>query len=450
MGKVRDCCGWTAWFEMAGIDEDGRATATRRGTVTAPHSMVMPSLADIQRARELISDAVVRTPLVPALALRQRVPGPLFLKLENLQRTGSFKDRGALNRLLALSAEERARGVVTASAGNHAQAVAYHGARLGIPVQVVMPEHTPLIKVTNTRRFGADVRFHGATLDESITEARRLEREESRILVHAFDDERVIAGQGTIGLELLEQLDNITAVVVPIGGGGLISGIAIALKEQRPSVKVFGVEAAAAPSALASRNAGHIVKLESADTLADGIAVKRVGERTFPLIERYVDDIVSVDEDEIAAAVHLLLEQEKVLAEGAGAVPLAALIAGKLPIRAEDVTVMVLSGGNIDVNMVERIIARGLVADGRLAMLAVTVPDRPGSLARLTTLVAAGGANVLQLSHRRAFADISVRDVEIVMQLETRGPDHVKDIVRTLEQHGFGVRKNEHSMTTVL
>ena len=401
----------------------------------------MPSLADIQRARELIGDAIVRTPLVPALALRDRVAAPLFLKLESLQRTGSFKDRGALNRLLALSAEERARGVVTASAGNHAQAVAYHGARLGIPVQVVMPEHTPLIKVSNTQRFGADVRFHGTTLDEAITEARRLEREESRILVHAFDDDLVIAGQGTIGLELLEQRPDVTAVVVPIGGGGLISGIALAIKEQRPSVKIFGVEAAAAPSALASRNAGSIVKLESADTLADGIAVKRVGERTFPLIERYVDDIVSVDESEIAMAIHLLLEHEKVLAEGAGAVPLAALVAGKLPIAEDDVAVMVLSGGNIDVNMVERIIARGMVTDGRLAMLAVTVPDRPGNLARVTALVAAAGANVLQLSHARAFADISVRDVEIVMQLETRGPAHVRDVVRALEQHGFGVRQ---------
>ena len=426
---------------MAGIDADGRRLPAGDGTVAAPSSIDMPTLDDIRSARQAIADAIVRTPVVPALALRNRFPAPLHLKLENLQRTGSFKDRGALNRLLALGPEERRRGVVTASAGNHAQAVAYHGARLGIPVQVVMPEHTPLIKVTNTRLLGADVRFHGATLDDAMAEARRLEREESRVLVHAFDDERVIAGQGTIGLELLEQLPEVTAVVVPIGGGGLISGIAIAIKEQRPSVKIFGVEAAAAPSALASRRAGHVVKLESADTLADGIAVKRVGDRTFPLIERYVDEIVSVDENEIAAAIHLLLEYEKVLAEGAGAVPLAALLSGKLPIRADDVAAMVLSGGNIDVNLVERIIARGLVADGRLAMLSVTVPDRPGNLARLTALVAAAGANVLQLSHRRAFADISVRDVEIVMQLETRGPEHVREIVRALEQHGFGVRE---------
>jgi threonine dehydratase len=427
--------------EEAATDEDDRRAGAPGHRVATRDVATGPSAADIQQARERIGDAIVRTPLVPALALRDRVPGPLFLKLENLQRTGSFKDRGALNRLLALSAEERTRGVVTASAGNHAQAVAYHGARLGISVQVVMPEHTPLIKVANTRRFGAEVRFHGATLDEAITEARRLEHEESRILVHAFDDDRVIAGQGTIGLELLEQQPDLTAVIVPIGGGGLIAGIAMAIKERRPSVKIFGVEAAAAPSALESRKAQQIVKLASADTLADGIAVKRVGERTFPLIERYVDDIVSVDEDEIAMGIHLLLEHEKVLAEGAGAVPLAALVAGKLPIAAADLTAIVLSGGNIDLNMVERIIARGLVTDGRLAMLAVTVPDRPGNLARLTALVAGTGANVLQLSHARAFADISVRDVEIVMQLETRGPDHVRDVVRALTEHGFGVRE---------
>lgn len=445
MATTQECCGWTAWFEMAGLDSDGRPlpspSSAAPEAAPAEASPDMPTLEDIQAARERIADVVVRTPLVPALALRDRVATPLFLKLENLQRTGSFKDRGALNRLLALTAEERARGIVTASAGNHAQAVAYHGARLGIPVQVVMPEHTPLIKVENTRRFGAEVRFHGAALDDAMTEARRLERDESRILIHAFDDERVIAGQGTVGLEILEQLPDVTAVAVPIGGGGLISGIAIAIKEQRPDVRIFGVEAAAAPSALASRRAGHIVKLESADTLADGIAVKRVGDRTFPLIERYVDDIVSVDEDEIAMAIHLLLEREKVLAEGAGAVPLAALLSGKLPVGPSDVTAMVLSGGNIDVTMVERIIARGLVADGRVAMLAVTVPDRPGNLARVTALVAAEGANVLELTHQRAFADISVRDVEIVMQLETRGVEHVRDVVAALETHGFGVRQ---------
>lgn len=396
---------------------------------------------DILGARERIGDGIVRTPVVPALALGSRVPGALHLKLESAQRTGSFKDRGALNRLLALSSEERKRGIVTASAGNHAQAVAYHGRRLGIPVTVVMPEHTPLVKVANTQGFGATVHFHGETLSESMVEARRIEAAEHRTLVHAFDDDAVIAGQGTIGLELLEQVPQLTAVVVPIGGGGLISGIAVAIREVRPDVRIFGVEAAAAPSAIASRRAGAVVHIESDETIADGIAVKRIGDRTFPLIERYVDDIVAVEEPRIAAAVHLLLEQEKTLAEGAAAVPLAALMDGLLPVRADDVVVMIVSGGNIDVSLVGRIIDRGLVSDGRLARLVVTVRDRPGSLAQLTRLVAEEGANVLDVAHARAFADISVRDVDIDMQLETRGRAHMDAVVARLRAEGFAVRE---------
>ena len=402
----------------------------------------MVTLADIQSARERVKDGIVTTPVVPALALRERLPCNLFIKLENTQRTGSFKDRGALNRLLDLSPEERKRGIVTASAGNHAQAVAYHGQRLGVPVEVVMPELTPLVKESNTRHFGAGVRFHGATLSDSMVEARRIEKEENRILVHAFDDDRVIGGQGTIGLELLEQLPSLTAVIVPIGGGGMISGIATAIKSQRPDVRIFGVEASAAASAMASRKAGSPVHIETSETIADGIAVKRVGDRTFPIIEKYVDDIVAVDEGQIASAVHLLLEHEKVLAEGAGATPLAALVAGLLPLKPEDNAVMVLSGGNIDVNLVERIISRGLVNDGRMARLRVTVRDRPGYLARLATYVAEEGANVLDVFHSRAFADIGVRDVEIELFLETRGHDHMKAVVARLEREGMPVQLN--------
>lgn len=396
---------------------------------------------DILAARERITDGVVRTPLVPALALADRLPAGVHLKLENAQRTGSFKDRGALNRLLALSAEERSRGIVTASAGNHAQAVAYHGRRLGIPVSVVMPEHTPLVKVANTAGFGAAVHFHGETLSESMVEARRIEAEDRRTLVHAFDDERVIAGQGTIGLELLEQLPQLTAVVVPIGGGGLIAGIAVAIRAARPDVRIYGVEASAAASAAASRREGRVVQIESSETIADGIAVKRIGDLTFPLIEQHVDDIVAVDEPAIAAAVHLLLEREKTLAEGAAAVPLAAMLEGKLPLRREDVVAVIVSGGNIDVSLLGRIIDRGLVADGRLARLAVTVRDRPGHLARLTRLVAEEGANVLDVAHARAFADISVRDVDIVLHLETRGREHMDAVVARLRADGFAVRE---------
>ncbi len=397
----------------------------------------------INRARDRIATGIVATPVVPALALGDRVPAALHLKLENTQRTGSFKDRGALNRMLELTAVKRQRGVVTASAGNHAQAVAWHGSRLGVPVEVVMPEHTPLIKVANTRKFGAGVRFSGATLSESMVEARRIEADDGRILIHAYDDPWVVAGQGTIGLELLEQVPDMTAVVVPIGGGGLIGGIATAIKAHRPEVRIFGVEAGAAASALASRQAGHPVALESADTLADGIAVKRPGDVTFPLIEAYVDDIVSVDESAIAHAVHLLLERQKILAEGAGAVGLAALLTGLLPVDQRDRVVMVVSGGNIDMNMVDRIVERGLVLDGRLARIEATVRDRPGYLARLTAVVAAEGANVLEVRHRRAFADIGVRDVSIVLHLETRGSDHLATVTAALRQAGVAIRAAE-------
>jgi len=402
----------------------------------------MLNLADIHAARGRIAGGIVHTPTVPALGLRDALPSALHLKLENTQRTGSFKDRGALNRLLLLTADERRRGVVTASAGNHAQAVAYHGAQLGIRVEVVMPVRTPLIKVANTERHGATIVLHGDTLAESMGEAHRREAANGSVFVHAFDDDDVIAGQGTIGLELLEQLPGLTVVVVPIGGGGLIGGIAVAIKEQRPEVRVYGVEAVAAASALESRRAGHVVARETSETIADGIAVKQIGERTFPLIERYVDDIVTVSEDQIAGAVHLLLERQKVLAEGAGAAPLAAIAAGLVALEPRDVAAMVLSGGNIDLNLLERIIDRGLVTDGRLARLAITVPDRPGQLARVMQLVAEAGANVLEVTHHRAFADASVRDVDIIMHLETRGRKHVGAIVERLAHHGFRARED--------
>lgn len=398
-------------------------------------------IEEVQEAAGRIGGVVVHTPVVPALPLRDRLPCAVHLKLESLQRTGSFKDRGAANRLLSMEPDARRRGIVTASAGNHAQAVAYHGARIGADVTVVMPEHTPLVKVTNTAGFGARVVMHGATLAESIVEARRLEAEESRTFVHAYDDAHVIAGQGTIGLELLDQLPGLTAVVVPIGGGGLIAGIATAIKAVRPHVRIFGVEAAAAASARASRDAGRVVHLESVETIADGIAVKRVGELTFPIIERCVDDLVVVSEGQIAGALHLLLERQKLVAEGAGATPLAALLAGLLPLRDDDVAAVVLSGGNIDVTFLERIVDRGLVADGRLARLAVTVKDRPGQLGRLTRIVAEEGANVVEVAHRRAFADISVSDVDIALHLETRGRAHMDAVLARLRAEGYRVRE---------
>ncbi len=412
--------------------------------MTAP-SVVPPGLpvapGEIDDARRRIEPHVVLTPCPRAPAFHDVAPGPLHLKLENLQRTGSFKDRGSLNRMLHLTDEERARGVVTASAGNHAQAVAFHASRLGIPCTVVMPETAPLIKVSNTEGYGARVVQLGEVLDDSAVEARRLVADEGLVMIHPFDDPQVIAGQGSIGLEILEQVPEVDVIVVPVGGGGMISGIALAVKSRAPHVRIVGVEADAAPSARASRDAGEIVKITSSRTLADGIATKRVGDCTFPMVEALVDDLVTVSEEEIASAVLQLLERQKSVVEGAGAVGLAALTRGAVGARPGQRIVLVISGGNIDVNMVSRIIDRGLVADGRLVRLLVKVPDLPGSLARLTRMVAERGANVLETSHRRGFADISVGDVEIVFTLETRGQAHVHALVAGLEGEGLVVEE---------
>jgi len=399
----------------------------------------LPDLRDVEAARERIADQVVATPCKESLVFGDLLAARLFFKFENLQRTGSFKDRGALNRMLQLSEDECRRGVVTASAGNHAQAVAYHAAQLGIPSTVVMPETTPTIKVENTRRHGARILQEGLTLDDALVTARRLEAAEELVLVHAYDDPEIVAGQGTVGLELAEQLPNLDTVVVPIGGGGLISGIAIALRALRPTVRIVGVEAAAAPSARASLARGEPVLIESHETIADGIAVKRVGDVTFPLIQSLVDEVVEVEENEIASAVLLLLERQKTVVEGAGAVTLAALLSHRIDVRPDESVVAVLTGGNIDVNMISRIIDRGLVVDGRSARLLVTGRDRPGFLARLAQTVAGAGANVLEIGHRRSFADITVGDVEILLHIETRGREHLAEVVAMLEERGHRV-----------
>jgi threonine dehydratase len=401
----------------------------------------VPTLEDIQAARERVRDEIVLTPCTRSLVFDDLIPCRLHFKFENLHRTGSFKERGALNRLLHLTPEERRQGVITASAGNHAQAVAFHATRLGVPATVVMPETTPLVKVSNTRRHGARVVLHGQRFSEATAEAERLQREEGRVMIHAFDDDLVIAGQGTLGLELAEQVPEVELVVVPIGGGGIISGTAVALKALKPAVRFVGVEVEAAPSARLSRDAGRIVEAETGETLADGIAVKRLGELTFPIIEELVEDIVLVSEEEIARAILLLLEREKAVVEGAGAAPLAALLSGRIPVRSDESVVAVLCGGNIDVNMLSRIIDRGLVDDGRLARLRVTTRDRPGSLAHLTQVVARTGANVLEVVHQRAFADISMGEVEIIMHLETRGREHVEEVVQALQEAGTRVEE---------
>ncbi len=398
----------------------------------------MIDLKSIEAARSRIAEQIITTPCTRSETLSRLCGSTLFLKFENLQLTGSFKERGALNCLLNLPAEAKARGIIAASAGNHAQAVSFHAGRLGIPATIVMPERTPLIKVQNTRNFGAKVVLHGANFDEAVEGARAIEAAEKLAFVHPFDDDHIIAGQGTIGMELIEQNPYVQAVLVPIGGGGLISGIATAIKEVNPGIKIIGVETAVIPSMRRSIAEGLPVTLGHANTIADGIAVRRPAERTMELVQRYVDDIVTVDENEIANAILVLLEREKTVAEGAGAVPLAALLNDKIPsVRGKRVA-MVLSGGNIDVNTLARIIERGLVKDGRLVRLKVRVPDRPGFLARMMTVIAEQGVNVLEVFHQRAFAtQAALGETEIELKLETRGQEHTEILLAALAEGGW-------------
>jgi threonine dehydratase len=399
----------------------------------------MVTLDDVRQARQRIQEHVYLSPCARSEMLSRACGCHAYLKLENLQMTGAYKERGALNKLLTLSPEERSRGLIAASAGNHAQAVAYHAGRLGVPATIVMPEGTPLLKVANTRGHGAKVEIAGANYDEAYAEARRLEATQHLTFVHPFDDLAVIAGQGTVALEILEQVPDLDAVVVPVGGGGLISGIAAAVKALRPQAKVIGVETEVLPSMLASVEEGRLVTLEPASTLADGIAVKRPGELTFRHVQKWVDEIVTVSEEEIASAILYLLEREKTVVEGAGAVAVAALMNRKVRLDGQKV-VSVVSGGNIDVNVVARVIERGLVRDGRLVRIDVALLDKPGQLARVSQVVAAHKANVIEVHHSRAFSD-RFGDTILQLTLETRGTDHVEEILRALRERGYAVRR---------
>lgn len=397
-------------------------------------------LADVRAARERIREYVYETNCPHSSALTG-LSGcdAVWLKLENRQKTRAFKARGALNRILSLSEGERARGIVAASAGNHAQGVALGARELGIEATIVMPEGTPLAKVTATRSYGARVLLSGASYNDAADVARQLVEDEGRTMVHAFDDPYVIAGQGTIGLEILEQRPDVDAVVVCVGGGGLISGIAVAIKELRPDVAVIGAQTERLPSMRASLEAGHIVSTEPAVTIADGIAVKAPGELTFPIVARYVDEVVTCSDEEIAAGILFLLEREKLLAEGAGAVAVAALLAGKLPGLAGKKVVAIVSGGNLDMNLLSRVIDRGLVSDGRLTELTLHLPDEPGSLARLTGVLAKLRVNILEISHTRAFRNLTLNETQVDLKVETRGHDHIDEMVTALRAEGFGV-----------
>jgi threonine dehydratase len=357
----------------------------------------------------------------------------VFLKLENLQRTGSYKERGALNRILTLTPEERRRGLIAASAGNHAQAVAFHASQLKIKAEICMPLATPLNKVMATRRFGAETTLYGANYEEADAEARRRSEEHGLTFLHPFDDDAVIAGQGTLGLELLEQVPTVEVVFVPVGGGGLAGGLGCALKETNPAIRVIGVQAARLPSMKLAVEAKRQVTVAAATTLADGIAVRRAGERTLPMVRKYVDEIVTLEEEEIASAVLLLLEREKILAEGAGAVALGALLYHKVAVSGKKV-VVVVSGGNMDVTLLSRIIERGLVKDGRLVRLRVHLPDYPGALHRLTGVLALRRANIVATAYDRAYFGVNFGNTAIDLTMETRGPEHIEELCLALRQ----------------
>ena len=391
----------------------------------------MVTLSDIQTALGRIRESIQISPCTRSETFSELAGNSVYLKLENRQRTGAYKERGALNKLLTLSAEERSRGVIAASAGNHAQAVAYHAARLGIRARICMPLPTPLIKVSATRGYGADVVLHGANYDEAFAEALRQSEADKITFVHAFDDETVIAGQGTLGLELLEQHPDLEVFVVPIGGGGMIGGLACAVKEKNPKVRVIGVQPSRLPSMKVAVAEGKPVTLAAAVTIADGIAVRRAGERTLPLVQKYVDEIVTVEEEEVANAILLLLEREKTLAEGAGAAAVAALVNHRVELSGKRVAAIV-GGGNIDVTLLARIIERGLVKDGRLVRLRVHLPDYPGALHRLTGILAEHRANLVETSYDRAYHGVNLGDTAIDITMETRGPEHIAELIAAL------------------
>jgi threonine dehydratase len=396
----------------------------------------MIGLPDIQAALGRIRESIRVSPCTRSEAFSNLTGSSIFLKLDNQQRTGAFKERGALNKLLTLSQEERARGVIAASAGNHAQGVAYHAGRHHIRARIFMPLPTPLTKVSATRAYGADVVLYGTNYDEAYDKAVEQGRKDGLTLIHAFDDDAVIAGQGTLGLEILQQHRDIDAIVVPIGGGGLIGGIACAAKESHPAVRIYGVQPAKIPSMKAAVAEGKPVTLDSAKTIADGIAVRRAGERTLPLVQKYVDDIVTVEEEEIANAILLLLEREKTLAEGAGAAAMAAVLNRKLSLAGKRVAVLVC-GGNIDVTLLARIIERGLVKDGRLVRLRVHLPDYPGALHRLTGILAEHRANIVETAYDRAYHGVNLGDTAIDITMETRGPDHIAELLAALVASGY-------------
>ena len=402
------------------------------------------TLERVEAARARIAGRVLATPCRESARLSELLGISVYLKLESHHPTGSFKERGACNKLLLLTETERRNGVIAASAGNHAQAVARHAQKLGISATVVMPETTPLVKVTRARQLGAEVVLTGSSYDDAAEHAAALVRERGLTLIHPFDDADVMAGQGTIGLELLEQMPDLEAVVVPVGGGGLIAGIGTALRGRAPGVQVYGVESRTFPGMKRVLDHAAPPEILGGKTIADGIAVRQVGSATRAVVEQVVDAIELVDEEEIAEAILLLLEGDKTVAEGAGAVGVAALLHDRLPKGAKRVAVVV-SGGNIDVNLMARVIERGLVKSGRLARVLLVLPDVTGVLERLTNVIAELRANILEINHDRAFAAVELGETLVELVLETRGREHLHEVTARLAREGYRLATSRFS-----
>ena len=396
----------------------------------------MVTLDKIYHAAFILKEVARKTDLIQAPLLSH--DAALYLKTENLQVTGSFKLRGAYYKISQLTEQQKAAGIIACSAGNHAQGVALAATHQGVRSVVCMPDSAPISKVEATKRLGAEVVLTKGAYDDAYEQALRLQKETGATLIHPFDDDEVIAGQGTIGLEILDQLPDVDAIIVPVGGGGLISGVAFAVKQLQPSVKIYGVQAENAPSMFESHREGHQITLETVDTFADGIAVKHPGDTTFSMVEQYVDGIVTVSEDEIAAAILAMIEKQKLIAEGAGAVSVAAAMFGKLPIAGKK-AVCLVSGGNIDVNILSRVITRGLVTSGRNANLLIALEDKPGQLVGVSEIIAACGANVVGVRHERSDPNMAISSCFLRVSMETRDFEQIAQIRAKLTEAGFQI-----------
>ena len=393
---------------------------------------------EVETAQRMIQKIILRTPMIYSDTFSKLTGKEVFLKLENLQKTGSFKIRGAYYKLSQLTPAMKKKGVVAASAGNHAQGVALASSILRIHSTIVMPEGVSLAKQMATQAYGGKVVLFGEDTDEALDYAKKL-AETGKSFIHPFDDEQVIAGQGTIAFEILEEVPGVEAIVVPAGGGGLISGVIAVVKRRRPDVRVIGVQSIHAPSAFYSFKRGRVVEVKVKPTLADGIALRRVGEITFPLIKKGVDEMIAVGEDEIASAILMLMERKRIVAEGAGATPLAALLSKRWKTKAKRI-VLLISGGNIDFHLLDRILEKGLAQTGRLVRMSIILRDAPGALAKLTTFVAQYRANILHIIHERAAKDIPIGFSKVILMLETRGPDHIREIRKGLESEGYSLQ----------